>query len=152
MPVTDTMPTAGKIVAAICLGIVGWIGSELFRPLMPEDTNFGWFNFVNLGLGVVCGWRVTGRRLGHGYATSISAGLTGVGALVFWALFFQSLNEMLRLALDRRITGLMTGINKMFEIATEFALTMLDGTLIGALLAGGFLVGVIAEWVAKRWS
>ncbi|MBE0454448.1 TrgA family protein [Roseovarius autotrophicus] len=152
MPLTDEMPTAGKIAAAIGLGIVGWIGSELFRPLMPPDTNFGWFNYVNLGLGALCGWRVTGRRLGHGYATGISAGLTGVAALVFWALFFQSLNEMLRLALDRRITGLMTGLTKMFELGADYVVTMLDGTLIGVLLAGGFLVGVISEWVARRWS
>ena len=51
MPVTDTMPTFGKLAAAIGLGALGWIGSELFRPLMDEDTNFGWFNYVNLGWG-----------------------------------------------------------------------------------------------------
>ena len=68
MPVTDRMPTMGKLAAAIGLGIVGWVGSELFRPLMPDDTNFGWFNYVNVVLGVVCGWRVTGTRLGRGYA------------------------------------------------------------------------------------
>lgn len=152
MPVSDSMPTAGKFVAAIGLGALGWIGSELFRPLMPEATQFGIFNYVNVGLGIVCGWMVTGKRLGHGYATSISAGLTGMMALVFWALFFQSGNEMLRLALDRRIEGLMTGFTTMLELAADYVLIMLDGTLIGVLLAGGFLVGVIGEFVARRWS
>lgn len=151
MPVTDRMPTMGKLAAAIGLGIVGWVGSELFRPLMPEDTSFGWFNYVNVVLGVVCGWRVTGTRLGRGYAEGFSAGLTGLGALVFWAIFLQSLNEMLKRALDNRYDGAVEGITSMFELATEYALTMLDGTLIGALLAGGVLVGVISEWVARRW-
>jgi hypothetical protein len=73
-------------------------------------------------------------------------------ALVFWALFFQSLNEMLRLALDRRINGLMTGFTTMLELAADYVLIMLDGTLIGVLLAGGFLVGVLGELVARRWS
>ena len=144
MPVTDTMPTSGKLVAAIGLGVLGWIGSELFRPLMDEDTNFG--------LGLVCGWRVTGRRLGLGYATGISAGLTGTAALVFWALFVQSFNEMLGLALDGRITGFMKGLTRMFELAAEYGLVMLDGTLIGALLAGGFLTGAVAEWAERRWA
>jgi len=152
MPVTDTMPTAGKLVAAIGLGALGWIGSELFRPLMDEGTNFGWFNYVNAGLGLICGWRVTGRRLGLGYATGISAGLTGMAVLVFWALFVQSLNEMLRLTLDGRITGVMNGLTEMFELGTEYATVMLDGTLIGVLLAGGFLAGAVAEWAERRWS
>ncbi|GAW34849.1 hypothetical protein RA2_01902 [Roseovarius sp. A-2] len=152
MPVTDSMPTMGKLAAAIGLGIVGWVGSELFRPLMPDDTNFGWFNYVNAGLGMLCGWRVTGRRLGFGYAQGFSAGLTGVAALVFWAVFLQSLNEMLKRALDNRYDGAVEGLTSMVELAAEYVLTMLDGTLIGTLLAGGVVVGVISEWVARRWS
>lgn len=152
MPVTDTMPTFGKLTAAFGLAALGWVGSELFRPLMDEATNFGWFNYVNLGLGLICGWRVTGRRLGHGYATGISAGLTGMAAMVFWALFVQSFNEMLRLTLDGRITGLFKGLSKMVDLAAEYALVMLDGTLIGVLLAGGFLVGAVAEAVERRFA
>jgi len=152
MPVTDTMPTFGKLVAAIGLGALGWIGSELFRPLMDAATNFGWFNYVNAGLGLICGWRVAGRRLGFGYATGISAGLTGTAALVFWAVVVQAFNEMMRLVLDGRLTGLMTGLTEMVELAAEYALLLLDGTLIGVLLAGGFLTGAIAEAAQRRWS
>lgn len=152
MPVTDTMPTAGKLVAAMGLGALGWIGSELFRPLMDPTTNFGWFNYVNVALGMLCGWRVAGRRLGHGYATGISAGLTGMAAMVVWAVFVQSLYAMLNLALDGRIAGVMTGLKKIFDLAAEYTLVMLDGTLIGVLLAGGFVVGAVAEAAERRWS
>ncbi|HKL64488.1 MAG TPA: TrgA family protein [Roseovarius sp.] len=152
MPVTDKMPTSGKLTAAIGLAVLGWIGSEIFRPLMEEGTDFGWFNYVNVILGLICGWRVTGRRLGLGYATGISAGLTGMVALVFWALLVQSFNEMLRLTLDGRITGVMKGLTRMFELATEYGLVVLDGTLMGVLLAGGFLIGAIAEWAERRWA
>ncbi|MDZ7709352.1 MAG: TrgA family protein [Roseovarius sp.] len=152
MPVTDTMPTFGKLAAAFGLGALGWIGSELFRPLMDEATNFGWFNYVNVALGLICGWRVTGRRLGFGYATGISAGLTGMAALVFWAVFVQSFNEMMRLVLDGRIKGVMNGLKKMVDLGAEYGLVMLDGTLIGVLLAGGFLVGAVAEAVERRFA
>lgn len=152
MPVTDHMPTAARLVAAIGLGALGWFGSELFRPLMPEDTNFGWFNQVNVALGVICGWRVTGRRLGYGYAEGFSAGLTGVGALVFWAIFVQSLNEMLKRALDNRYDGVIEGLTSMFELMVDYGMTMLNGPLIGALVTGGIVVGVVSEWVSHRWS
>jgi len=152
MPVTDQMPTAARLVAAIGLSIVGWFGSELFRPLMPEDTNFGWFNVVNVVLGAICGWRVTGRRLGYGYAEGFSAGLTGVAALVFWALFLQSLNEMLKRALDNRYDGVIKGLTAMFDLMVDYGMTMINGPLIGALVTGGIVVGVVSEWVSHRWS
>ncbi|MFB9150234.1 TrgA family protein [Roseovarius ramblicola] len=152
MPATDTMPTAGKLAAAIGLAVLGWIGSEMFRPLMDEGTDFGWFNYANAGIGAICGWRVTGRRLGYGYATGVSAGLTGMVALVFWAVFAQSLNEMLQRTLNGRITGVMNGLIEMFELATEYVMLLPDGPLIGVLLAGGFLVGALAEWVDRRWA
>ncbi|EAQ26783.1 TrgA family protein [Roseovarius sp. 217] len=152
MPLTDHMPTAGRLVAAIGLGALGWYGSELFRPLMPEDTNFGWFNVVNVVLGAICGWRVTGKRLGFGYAEGFSAGLTGVGALVFWALFLQSLNEMLKRALDTRYDGVVEGVISMFELIVEYGSLMINGPLIGLLVTGGIVVGIVSEWVSHRWS
>ncbi len=144
------MPTAGRLVAALCLAGVGWIGSEMMRPLLPPETDFGWFNEVNLALGLVCGWVVTGRRLGRGYAHGFSAGLTGLGALIFWALFFQSLNEMLVMALRRRYDGPVEAIVGMFEIALDYGRYLLDGPLVGVLLTGGVLTGIIAEWVTQR--
>ena len=152
MPLTDNMPTMGRLVAAVLLGAAGWLVSDLIRPLMPEGTDFGMFNFVNAGLGILMGWRVVGKRLGRGYPNGLSAGLTGAVALVFWGLFVQSLNEMLAMALDRRFTGLMQAINAMFKIMTEYALVLVDAQVIGTLVIAGLVTGLIGEWVARRWS
>ena len=152
MPVTDRMPTASKFVAAICLAAVAWYASEIFRPLMPEGTDFGWFNYVNLVLGAACGWFVVGTRVGRTYVESFSAGLTGVAALVFWALFLQSFNEMLKLALQRRYEGPVEGLVAVFEIGVDYGSKMLDGYLIAVLVVGGIITGVLAEWASRRWS
>ena len=152
MPVTDKMPTSAKMVAAIGLGVLGWIASEVFRPLMPPDTNFGVFNEVNVVLGLLCGWFVAGTRLGRGYAEGFSAGLTGGGAMVFWALFLQSFNEMLRRALDNRYDGVVEGLTAVVELGVEYGTYMLNGPLIGLLLAGSVIVGVVGEWVSHRGS
>ena len=152
MPITDHMPTAAKIVAAVCLAAVAWHASNVFRPLMPEGTDFGSFNNVNLILGLICGWVVIGTRVGRGYMESFSAGLTGVAALVFWALALQSLNEMLKLALQRRYEGPVEGIVAIFQIAVDFGTTMLDFHLITVLVLGGLATGFLAEWASRRWS
>ena len=80
---SDKMPTIARLVAALCLAAIGWIGSEIVRPTMPPETNFGWFNYVNAAIGLFCGWTVIGSRLGTGFSDAISTGLTGVGAMVF---------------------------------------------------------------------
>ncbi len=151
MPVTDSMPTTGKAVAAILMAILAWYASEMFRPLMPEGTGFGWFNWVNVALGVLSGWIVIGSRLNHGFSQSIGAGLTGVGAMVFWAVFLQSLNEMLRGALEKRYSGPVEGIVAIFEIAIDYLVTMWHMPLIVLLVVGGMVIGLVSELVARRW-
>lgn len=152
MPVTDNMPTAARGVSALLMAGLAWIASEMIRPLMPEATAFGIFNYVNVALALVCGWRIVGRRLGFGWRTGISAGLSGVAALVFWAVFVQSLYKMLGMALDRRLKGVMDALTTIFEIAADYGLILLNGPLIGVLVAGGVLIGLIGEWVSRRWS
>lgn len=152
MPVTDSMPTAAKITASVFLAAVAWYASELIRPLMPEGTDFGWFNYVNLVLGLLCGWFVVGTRVGRTYLESFSAGLTGMAALVFWALFLQSFNEMLKLALQRRYEGPVEAIVAIFEIGVDFGTKLLDVNLIVTLVVGGIISGILAEWASRRWS
>ena len=152
MPLTDRMPTAARGVAALMMAVLAWYASEMFRPLMPEGTNFGWFNEVNVALGLLCGWIVTGPRLGRGYSEGLSAGLTGVAAMVVWALFLQSFNEMLRLALERRYDGPVEGLVAIFEIGIDYGATMIHVPLIVLLVGGAIVIGLVSEWVSHRWS
>lgn len=151
MPLTDNMPTGARLVTAVLFAGVGWQASEIIRPLMPEGTDFGWFNEVNVVLGLLCGWIVTGSRLGRGYPEGVSAGLTGLGALVFWALFLQSFNEMLKLALERRYDGPVEGIIAIFKIAIDYGTDVLYMPLIMFLVGTSILIGLIGEICARRW-
>ena len=124
----------------------------MIPPLLPENMNIGWLHQVNLVLGLVCGWWIAGPRIGRGYPEGISAGLTGMAALVFWGLFIQSFNEMLGRALERRYAGPVEGITAVFELGAEFGLLLLNGPLIGFLIGSSIAVGLIAEWASHRWS
>ena len=152
MPQTDGMPSSARLVAALLLGGLGWIASDMIRPLMPEATNFGWFNYVNLAIGFACGWVVIGSRVGTGYIDSISVGLTGMGALVFWGLFAQSFNLMLAQSLDRQYKGPLKAIIGMFNNALDYGQYMMNWPLIGALVGGGIAIGIITEFVVRRWT
>lgn len=152
MPLTDSMPTTGKGVAAILMVILAWIGSEMYRPLMPDGTDFGWFNQVNLAIGFLAGWIVIGTRLNRSYSDAIGAGLTGVAALVFWAVMIQAFNEMLRLALERRYSGPVEAIVAVFELALDYAVKLLHTPLLVLLIGGGIVIGLICEFVARRYS
>ncbi len=152
MPAKNQMPTAAKLFSAISLGILAWVASDEVRPLMPDGTDFGYFNVVNLGLGLVSGWIVLGSRVGRGYYESLMAGLTGMAALVFWAMFFQSLNEMLKQAIQRHYDSINEAIFDIFYIAIDFGQKILDFNLISVLVIGGMIAGICGEWASRRWT
>ncbi|MEM8775777.1 MAG: TrgA family protein [Pseudomonadota bacterium] len=152
MPLTDKMPTASKAIAGFFMVILAWFASQMYRPLMPEGTDFGWFNEVNMAIGLLTGWIVIGSRMGRGISDGISAGLTGVAAFVFWALFIQSFNEMLRLALESRYRGPVEAIVALFEIGIDFGSHLAHRPLIILLVVGGILIGFFCELIARRWA
>ena len=152
MPLSDNMPTAAKLIGAIGLAAVGWFASEAIRPLMPPHTDFGWFNQVNVALGLICGWRVLGKRVGGGFSEAISAGLTGAAALVFWGVFVQAFNQMLDFALEKKYDGPFEGIIGVFNLMLEFGANLLDAKVIGIIVIGGLLTGILADRVARRYG
>jgi hypothetical protein len=145
------MFTAPRLVAAILLAAVGFLASELIKPLMPEGTQFGWFNYVNAVLGAIMGWVVIGKRIGRGISAAIGNGVTGAAALIFWGLFTQSVNEMLKLSLRRRYDGPIEALTDMFRIGVEWALTIATAPVMGTIFVGGIIAAVLAEASARHW-
>ena len=145
------MPTGSRLLCAVCLAIVGFVVSGLIIPLFPERTNFGNFTNINMALGALCGWIVMGPRTGHGVSSGITNGITGVAALVFWALFVQGCYEMVRLAMANRYKGPFEAIVAVFEIAIVYSLIIFTPTVLGTLLVGAVLSGLAGEVAARRW-
>lgn len=145
------MPTAAKLVAAILLAILGWILSDVVRPLMPEGTGFGWFNYVNAFIGLTVGWTVIGTRVGRGFVSAINNGVTGTAVLVLWCLFVHSCYEMFRLAMRNRYDGPMEALTSIFLIASEFGIMIATPTFFGVAIAGALVAGILADAAGKRW-
>ncbi|MEL6464596.1 MAG: TrgA family protein [Pseudomonadota bacterium] len=145
------MPDAAKLVAAVGLGIVGFIVSLMIMPLFEPETNFGWFTQVNIGVGLITGWMVIGTRAGRGMTSAINVGLTGPVVLVFWALFIQSCNEMVRIAMKNRYDGAFEALADVFQIGAEWALLMSTIPIWSTLLVGGVITGIATEYAWRTW-
>lgn len=148
----NIMPTAAKAVAALSLGATGFILSGLVKDQMPEITNWGWFTIVNVALGAISGWVMIGNRVGKGINFVISAGLSASVMMVAWALFIQSGNEALRLALRRRFDGLFEFLAGLFEQMLEWGAMLLSVEFLLVMLLGGIISGVLAEIANRHWN
>ena len=145
------MPTAARLVAAILLTILGWVLSDLIRPLMPEGTDFGWFNYVNAFIGWCVGWIVMGRRAGRGFVAGINNGITGAAVMVLWGLAVHSSYEMFRLAMRNRYDGPMEALTAIFLIGSEFGIMIATLPVIFTFFVGALIAGPATEYAAKKW-
>jgi hypothetical protein len=145
------MPSAARLVAAICLAIVGYIVSGMIVPLMPESTNFGNFKLVNAVLGLLAGWFIMGPRVGRGTTAAINNGLAGVFVLVLWGLGVQACYEMFRLAMRNRYDGAFEALTEIFVIGAEYGATMATAPIGLFLVVSAAISGLVTEAAGKRW-
>ncbi|MFK7867776.1 MAG: TrgA family protein [Roseobacter sp.] len=145
------MPDAAKLVAAIFIGVLGYVASLLFMPLMPESTRFGNFAYINAVIGIVVGWKIMGRRAGRGITAAINNGFGGAFMLVLWALFLHSCAQMFDRAMDNWYKDAFTAFAAVIQFMAEYGLVMLDIKVILALVVGGILAGLATEYAARTW-
>jgi hypothetical protein len=145
------MPDAARLVAALSLALIAFIVSGMVMPLMPEGLDFGYFTYVNIAIGLACGWIIMGKRAGRGITPAINNGITGAAALLFWGLFVQGVNEMVRLAMRNRYDGPFEAITAVFKIGAEYGMTIMTPGILGTLLIGGILAGLATEFAWRQW-
>lgn len=145
------MPTAARLMAAVCLAVVAYFISGMVMPLMPDSTDFGNFVPLNVVLGLCVGWIVMGRRAGRGTTAAINNGLTGVFVLMLWGVGIQAINEMVRLAMRNRYDGPFEAMVAVFQIGAEFAVMIATIPIGIALLVSAVVSGLLTEAVGNRW-
>jgi uncharacterized membrane-anchored protein YitT (DUF2179 family) len=145
------MPTAARLMAALCLAVLAYFLSGIVMPLMPESTDFGYFLPVNIVLGLLAGWIIMGPRVGRGTTSAINTGLTGVFVLILWALAVQAANEMVRLAMRNRYDDAFEAITAIFEIGAEWAWMIATKEFIITALIGAVISGLLTDFAGKRW-
>jgi hypothetical protein len=145
------MPTGSKLTAALCLALLAFILSGQIMPLMPEGTNFGYFTPLNMGVGLIVGWVVMGKRAGRGTIQAINNGLSGVAVMLFWALFIYGTDEMFRLAMRNRYSGPFEALSAIFVIGLDYAMVVFVPQVIATVLVGALVSGLVTESAGRRW-
>ena len=149
------MPTAARIVAAVCIAFIAWVVSGLIKQAMPEEPSFGLFVPICVGVGAACGWIILGRRADRGrlgFANAIGVGLSAMAMTVFWVLLFISSYESFTIAVQRTFHDPMKVIYNLYPIGLEHLQTMASDTdIIVWLVAGGAITGILAHMAGQKW-
>jgi hypothetical protein len=143
--------TSGRLVAAICFAITGYMTALAFIPQLPDSYMVKWFPEASALLGAQVGWIVMGRHVGGGLREAMGRGVSAAVWLLFWALVSFSMREMLARSLEKRYRQPMEAVNATFEIAIYFFKLVLNVEVLGTLLIGGLISGVLAEIANRIW-
>ncbi|MBK6466453.1 MAG: TrgA family protein [Rhodobacter sp.] len=145
------MPTAAKLVAALCFAVVGWLAANAHIPALGENAAFGAFREISAFLGIIVGWRLMGSRVGQSYSDAVGSGLLTSIALVFFSLLGFSTYMMIKQSTKMVYDGPMEAVLGIFQYMMENAQAMLTPGVLGILIIGGGLGGYLSEWTARRW-
>ena len=124
----------------------------MIKPLFEDDKNFGNFNLVNFGLGVLVGWQVIGSRAGRGIGAGINNGLTGGVVLLFWALLLHSFYKMFNVSMRGRYDGAFDAASAGFQIMSDYAILIATPLIILTIIVGSAVTGIFAEMISRRAS
>lgn len=145
------MFTAARMVAALCMTVLAWLGVDYVTGLVPDKESFGPLPYVAMAIGFLCGWIIIGPRAGRGGAAAISHGLTGVVAAIFWVMLAVSVDEMVDLAMRHRYNGALDAFGAIFEIAVDEGKILLDTGFFMMMAIGAIVVGILPEIASRHW-
>ena len=145
------MPTAAKLFATVAFLAVAFFAAEVFKPGLPPETQFGKFTWVCTGIGALCGWFVMGGLVGRGYYAAALSGLRTSATIVFWAMLFFSVREMVFRSMRKQYDGVFSAIEGTFDIVLDYGAGFLRPEPVIVLVVGGILGGMLAEWGGRRW-
>ncbi|WP_171168442.1 TrgA family protein [Ruegeria sp. HKCCA0370] len=145
------MPTASRLVAAVCLVVLAFLVSSMVIENGEEGKDYGYFTYVNMALGAICGWKIMGKRAGRGWTAGINNGLTGVASLLFWALFVQGCYRMFDLAMRNRYGGPFEAVMAIFSIGIDYGKQLIYPEILVALAIGAVVAGLATEQASRKW-
>ena len=142
------MPTAGRLFGAVTFALLGFAIAVYTAPIFEEGRLPSYWFVLGVAAGLWAGWVVVGKRAGNG--DSISNGLTGGAALVFWVLFVTGFLIMIEKSMRGAYSGPVEAVVNVAQEMYDLALGLYSPTLIGIILGGSVLAGLVTGFFGKR--
>lgn len=147
----NPMPTGAKAMAAITFAVAGWLTANVYVPNMPEATSVGYMRELTALLGAIVGWRVMGTSVGKGYFRAVGSGWKTMLILIFFALLFFGIYEMLQLSVRLRYDGPIEAILDVFRRMLDRSVPLLTPPVLATIAIAGGIAGVLTENAGRRW-
>jgi hypothetical protein len=148
----SSLPTASKLMAAVCFAVVGWIMANYYAMNMPDASAAGPIREGAAVIGLFVGWAVMGPSAGKGYVEAAGAGIKTAFVLAVVALFMLALREMLQNSVKMRYEGALDAILDVFQVMAQRSHGLLSLGVFGTILVGGIAAGLLTENAGRRWK
>jgi hypothetical protein len=145
------MPTAAKLVASVLFAALAVFVADLYRQGITDGTRTAYLVPGCAAIGLICGWRVMGRLVGTGMGDALGSGIRTSLTIVFFALLFFSIYEMVLTSTKGLYDGPMQAVLAIFDIMLDYGRGLITPEVLGAIFVGGGLAGMGAEWADRRW-
>ncbi len=146
------MPTFARLVGALLLAALGAYTVSRVRAYLPDWQPAGMLMLVAAMVGLVVGWRFTGRHLDRGKGNPLAIGFGSAVLLTLWTALLFAMKEMLDKALKGKYGGSPTdAVQDVFSLMIEYAQDyLLKQDVLLSLAVGGMAAGVVT-WLVGRY-
>lgn len=145
------MPTAAKLVAALCFAFLAWVVCIVIESVMPADQRVGQMYPVSIVAGGLCGWFISGAAKRARYIEASFTGIRTAIIAVLVSLLAFSVGTMLEISMRGRYRGPMEALLDIVNQFVDYASLLVSVEVAVVLLAGGAIAGMITESAGRRW-
>ncbi len=144
------MPTAAKLIAALCFAGLGWLVAAMVAPRAVQPVHEVLMPLGCASLGLILGWTMLGRHAGEGTGAAMSWALTTAVAVAASSVLLWSLWRMLRRATRLRYGGPGEALADLAVLALDGGRLLLHGPTLIVALAGAVVAGLLSAQAARR--
>lgn len=145
------MPTAAKMVAALCFGLLAAVTCTVLDGTLPATRALGPALYLAVAIGAVSGWRVSGAARRARYTEAAGTGLHTALVATVLTLLVLSVVVMADRALQGRYRGLAEAVQDGVRNIADFAPLLASVPVLATLFFGGIVAGMVTEFVGRRW-
>lgn len=152
MAITPNLPTASKLFGAVVFMGLAFVLTSQAKEALGTASSLGLFAPINMVIGFVVGWRISGTRAGNGLTSAIGDSLTTVCVIYFWSVLIWSGYEMIKRSVRMRYDNPIEALQDMADMMVNYSGDVITPPFVAAAVFGSVACGVLTELISRRWS
>ena len=148
----NKIPTMGKLVGGVGVCFTGMIAGYSVMPDIPAMLKGAQYMPLVAGsFGLLIGWRVLGRLQRASVWRSAQFGVIAALYMVFMALAYLGVTEMIRLMMHMQYKSLAEALTDIVAQGFQFGISLAHPKVFVTILVGGAISGIFAALAERRW-